>query len=214
MAASTLCPTLAQERHRLPEAAPDDGGSLPDQLRQHGVETVILAGANTHGIMRGKRVPLAELDRAMEHGVALSEVIWALPVDEVEPVRRPPGHTGYFPRDGYPDMLAVPDLETARIVPWHDDTALVLCDFVADDGSAISLSPRAVLRSVVERARSMGVEPIVGVELEFYLLRETPQSVLAKRPSQLEAVEERPSVYGVVAASRNESFAGAVRETL
>ena len=77
MAASTLCPTLAQESVRL--------------LRRRGVETVILAGADTHGIMRGKRVPIAELDRAAERGIALSDVIWALPVDEVEPVQPPAG---------------------------------------------------------------------------------------------------------------------------
>jgi glutamine synthetase len=164
--------------------------------------------------MRGKRLPIAELDRAVERGVGLCEVIWALAVDEAEPVARPPGHTGWFARDGYPDMLAVPDLDTARVVPWHDRTALVLCDFTARDGSAVPVSPRALLRSVLERARAMGVEPIVGVELEFYVLRETPRSVLAKRPSQLQAVEERPSAYGVVAASRHEDFAGAVRERL
>jgi glutamine synthetase len=183
-------------------------------LRQRGVETVILAGADAHGIMRGKRVPIAELDRAAERGVALSDVVWALPVDEREPVRPPPEHAGYFPRPGYPDMRAVPDLETARIVPWHDRTALLLCDFVSRDGGAIPVSPRGVLRAVVERARAMGFDPVVGVELEFYVLRETPQSVLGKRPSQLVSVDERPSVYGVVAASRNEPFAAAVRETL
>ncbi len=183
-------------------------------LRRRGNETVILAGADAHGIMRGKRVPIAELDRAAERGVALSDVVWALPVDEHEPIQPPPEHTGYFPRPGYPDMRAVPDLGTARIVPWHDRTALLLCDFVDHAGAAVPLSPRAVLRSVVERARAMGVEPIVGVELEFYLLRETPQSVLGKRPSQLIAVDERPSVYGIVAASRHEPFAGEVREML
>jgi glutamine synthetase len=183
-------------------------------LRRRGIETVILAGADTHGIMRGKRVPVAELAHVAERGIALCEVIWALPVDELEPVQPPAGHAGYFPRAGYPDMLAIPDLDSARIVPWHDHTALVLCDFVDDEGRAIPVSPRAVLRSVVERARSMGFEPIVGVELELYLLRETPDSILAKRPSQLVAVQERPSVYGVVAASANESFVGAVRETL
>jgi glutamine synthetase len=183
-------------------------------LRRRGVETVILAGADTHGIMRGKRVPIAELPRAAEHGVALCEVIWALPVDELDPVQRPHGHAGYFPRDGYPDMLAVPDLDTARIVPWHDRTALLLCDFVDRDGGAVPVSPRSVLRSVLARVQSMGVEPVVGVELEFYLLRETPRSVVGKRPGQLVAVDERPSVYGVVAGSRSEPFAGAVRETL
>jgi glutamine synthetase len=175
---------------------------------------VILAGADAHGIMRGKRVPIAELDCAAERGVTLSDVVWALPVDEHEPVQPPLDHAGYFPRPGYPDMRAVPDLETARVVPWHDRTALLLCDFVDHEGGAVPLSPRAVLRSVVERARAIGVEPIVGVELEFYVLRETPQSALAKRPSQLVAVDERPSVYGIVAASRHEPFAGAVRETL
>ena len=183
-------------------------------LHRRGVETVILAGADTHGIMRGKRLPIAELPRAAEHGVALCEVIWALPVDEREPVRRPPGHAGYFPGDGYPDMLAMPDLETARIIPWHDRTALLLCDFVDRDGSAVPVSPRAVLRSVVARAQSMGVEPVVGVELEFYLLRETPRSVVGKRPAQLVAVDERASVYGVVSASRSEPFTSAVRDTL
>jgi glutamine synthetase len=188
--------------------------TIADHLRQRGVEEVILAGADTHGIMRGKRVSITELARAAEHGIALCEVVWALPVDETVPVQAAPVHAGYFPRAGYPDMLAFPDLETARIVPWHERTALVLCDFVDGDGRAIPVSPRAVLRSVVERARSLGFEPIVGVELEFYLLRETPQTVLAKRPSQLVAVEEQPSVYGVVAASRQERFAAAVRETL
>ncbi|HEX6743329.1 MAG TPA: hypothetical protein VF087_03925, partial [Solirubrobacteraceae bacterium] len=42
-------------------------------LRRRGVETVILAGADTHGIMRGKRVPIAEFDRAAEHGIARVE---------------------------------------------------------------------------------------------------------------------------------------------
>jgi glutamine synthetase len=206
--------TLAQERHRLRDAAPEDGGALAHQLRQRGVETVILAGADTHGIMRGKRVPIAELARVAERGIALCEVIWALPVDEAQPVPPPPGHAGYFPRAGYPDTVAVPDLATARVVPWHDRTALLLCDFVDRGGSAVPLSPRAVLRSVVARARSMGVEPILGIELELYLLRETPGSVVAKRPSQLTAVQERPSAYGVVAASRHEPFAGMVRDIL
>jgi len=183
-------------------------------LRQRGVETAILAGADTHGIMRGKRVPIAELDRAAERGVALCDVVWALPVDEQEPVQPPPEHAGTSRGRATPTCAPSPTSRPPRIVPWHDRTALLLCDFVDHDGGAIPLSPRAVLRSVVERARAMGFEPIVGVELEFYVLRETPQSVLGKRPSQLVAVDERPSVYGIVAASRNEPFAGAVRETL
>ena len=48
------------------------------QLRRQGVETVILAGADTHGIMRGKRVPIVELDRAAARGWETSRHLEAL----------------------------------------------------------------------------------------------------------------------------------------
>ena len=68
--------------------------TIADHLRQRGVDTVILAGADTHGIMRGKRVPIAELERAASTRIALCEVIWALPVDERVPVAASPEHAG------------------------------------------------------------------------------------------------------------------------
>ena len=142
-------------------------------------------------------------------------MLWALPVDEREPVPRPPGHAGYFPRAGYPDMLAMPDLDTARIVPWHDHTALLLCDFVDRDGGAVPVSPRAVLRSVVGAPAADGRRAGRRASSSSSTSCARRRSrYLGKRPAQLVAVDERPSVYGVVAASRSEPFAGAVRDTL
>ncbi len=187
---------------------------LVGELGARGVETVILAGSDTHGILRGKRVPLAELPGALERGIALCEAIWALPIDERQPVGAPDGHRGYFPGQGYPDMVAVPDPATARDVPWQHRTALVLCDFVHRDGATVPISPRDLLRRVVTRARGMGFEPLVGIELEFYLLLESPASLAVKRPEQLTAVDERPSVYGVLAGSRHEPFTRRLRESL
>src|SRR5690349_11755082 len=104
--------------------------TLVTQLRQSGVNTVILGGADTHGIMRGKRVPVHHLQRLIEHGMAMCDVFWVINVDESAMVQRPADHTGYFPteRSGYPDIFAVPDLSTVRQVPWQQDTALMLCD--------------------------------------------------------------------------------------
>src|SRR5262249_22037581 len=133
--------------------------------------TVILAGADTHGIMRGKRVPIGRLEHLLENGMPMCDVFWVISVDESDLVARPPDHTGYFPteRTGYPDIVAVPDLSTLREVPWHDATALVLCDFHRPEGGAIPISPRTVLQCVIERSRSMGFEPMCGLELEFYV---------------------------------------------
>jgi glutamine synthetase len=185
------------------------------QLRERAVDTVILCGADTHGIMRGKRVPAPQLGHMLERGLPLCDVFWVMHVDESDLVPRPLGHHGYFPteREGYPDIFAVPDLSTTRLVPWHDRTALILCDFHGHDGAPVPISPRQVLKRVIERAREMGFEPMCGVEFEFYVLKETSGSLLARRSAELEPLQERPSTYGVVMGSREEPLAHLIRES-
>ena len=196
-------------------AAASDRAAVVRRLRASGVRTVVLGGSDTNGILRGKRVPLDELPRALEHGVALCEAIWALGVDERVPVDPPPGHAGWFPGDGYPDVIAVPDPGTARVVPWQAHTALALCDFHHRDGAPVAFAPRGALRGVVERAEALGYEPVAGLELECYLLRETPASAAAKRPAELASVDERPSAYGALAGSREtQAFVSALGEHL
>jgi glutamine synthetase len=190
--------------------------SVVDDLAGQGIETVVLAGADTHGVLRGKRVPISQLARLLAHGVALCDVFWVLHIDESDLVARPEGHRGYFPteRNGYPDILGVPDTSTLRIVPWLPGTALMLCDWHGQDGAAIPIAPREVLRRVVERARGMGYEPRCALELEFYLLRETSGSLLERRPADLVPLGERSSTYGVVAGSRHEPIARRIRESM
>ncbi len=182
-----------------------------------GVDTVVLAGTDTHGIMRGKRLPVAQLERVLRDGMALCDVFWVMHVDESDLVTRPPGHQGYFPTEqaGYPDIIALPDLSTARLVPWHERTALFLCDWhLPHHGGPVPIDPRRVLRSVVERGRSMGLEPFSAMELEFYLLRESPASVGGRRACDLTPLQVRPSTYGVVLGSHQEPIARRIREQM
>jgi glutamine synthetase len=193
-----------------------DAVSVVNGLTDQGIETVVLAGADTHGVMRGKRVPIGQLARLLAHGVALCDVFWVLHLDESALVERPEGHVGYFPteRNGYPDILGVPDPSTLRIVPWHHRTALMLCDWRGQDGAPIPIAPREILRRVVERARAMGFEPRCALELEFYLLRETSGSLLTRRPAELVPLTERSSTYGVAMGSRQEPVGRLIRENM
>lgn len=205
---------LAIDVSRAPDGVLEAEAVLA-QLRERAVDTVILGGADTHGIMRGKRVPVDQLAHMIERGMPLCNVFWVMHVDESDLVPRPDGHHGYFPteRDGYPDIFAVPDLCTVRLVPWHDATALILCDFHDHAREPIPISPRLVLRRVIERARAMGFEPMCGIEFEFYVLKETSGSLLARRPAELEPLQERPSTYGVVMGSREEPLGRLIRES-
>ena len=69
------------------------------------------------------------------------------------------------------DMWLVPDSTTLRPVPWATDPAAsVFLDCYHRDGSLVSKSPRAVLRSVLAKYEARGWVPVVAPEVEFYLL--------------------------------------------
>ncbi len=188
-----------------------------ERLTSDGISTVVLGGCDTHGVMRGKRIPIGQLPTVLEHGLPICDVFWVLHVDESDLVTRPDNHAGYFPTEtqGYPDIYAVPDLDTLRIVPWHSNTALIVCDWELPEGrGAVPISPRGLLRRVVARAREMGYESMSALELEFYLLRETAGTAHRKRPDELVPLQEVPSTYGVVMGSLQEDIGSIIRTNM
>ena len=135
------------------------------------IDTVVVAFTDMQGRLMGKRLHgeffLEELDAG--HPIEGCNYLLALEM-EMEPV---PGYELASWERGYGDFGLVPDLATLRRIPWLEATALVLCDVVWHDGSPVAPSPRQVLRAQVERAEALGLTPMLGSELEFYLLKET-----------------------------------------
>jgi glutamine synthetase len=72
--------------------------------------------------------------------------------------------------EGLPDVLAFPDLGTQRDVPWEPGVVHCIADIYNPDGSPSEESPRNVLRRVLERYADLGLRPVVGPELEVFLL--------------------------------------------
>jgi glutamine synthetase len=191
--------------------------AVADYLDDHHITTVVLGGCDTYGVMRGKRLPVGQVPRVLQHGLPICDVFWVAHVDESELVDRPATHTGYFPsrERGYPDIYAAPDLNTLRLVPWHPNTAFMLCDWqLPHTRTPVPIAPRDVLAAVVERARGLGYEPMSALELEFYLLRETPGTMHRKRADELVPYQERPSTYGVVMGSIQEEIGAAIRNLM
>lgn len=145
-------------------------------VETNGFETVIVAGSDTNGILRGKRIAAERFAADPTAGVPLSDLVLVLDV-RGDVVVRPKHFEGWWPSGettGHADVLLVPDLTTVRALPWADRTAIVLGDFHHVDGSPVSASARVVLGRVLERASGLGLSPRMAAELEFYLLREAP----------------------------------------
>jgi glutamine synthetase len=137
------------------------------------LETVIVAGSDTNGILRGKRVAAERFVADPTAAVPLSDLVLVLDV-RGDLVVRPKHFQGWWPSGettGHADVLLMPDLTTVRVLPWSDRTGIVLGDFHHVEGGSVSASARAVLGRVLERASSLGLSPRMAAELEFYLLR-------------------------------------------
>ena len=179
-----------------------------DELRADAtLDTVVVAFTDMQGRLLGKRL---HRDFFLAHGAELVEgcnYLLALEM-EMDPV---PGYAIASWERGYGDFGLVPDLATLRRIPWLEGTALVLCDVVWHDGSPVAPSPRQVLKAQLERAERMGFVPMIGSELEFFLLRETYEEAHAKHYRDL-----TPSVpyildYHILAATYDEPFLRALR---
>jgi glutamine synthetase len=188
----------------------------PDQLRTDvetgAIDTVIAAFTDMQGRLMGKRLDaeffLEELDAG--HEVEGCNYLLALEM-EMDPV---PGYAMASWERGYGDFGLQPDLGSLRRIPWHEATALVLCDVQWHDGSPVAASPRQVLKAQLEKAAALGYDAMFGSELEFFLFRESYEDAHAKHFRDL-----TPSVpyildYHILASGYDEPFMRAVRTAM
>ena len=184
---------------------------LKEQVERGEIDTVVAAFTDMQGRLRGKREH-AEffLEESAEHGVEGCNYLLALDM-EMDPQA---GYAMASWEQGYGDFVLTPDLGTLRRIPWLEGTALVLCDVGWGDGSPVVASPRQVLRTQVERARALGYEPMMGSELEFYLLKESYEEAHAKHYRDL-----TPSVpyildYHILATTFDEPLIRHIRNSM
>jgi len=184
---------------------------LKEQVERGEIDTVVAAFTDMQGRLLGKREH-AEffLEESAEHGVEGCNYLLALDM-EMDPQA---GYAMASWEQGYGDFVLTPDLGTLRRIPWLEGTALVLCDVGWGDGSPVVASPRQVLRTQVERARALGYEPMMGSELEFYLLKESYEEAHAKHYRDL-----TPSVpyildYHILATTFDEPLIRHIRNSM
>jgi glutamine synthetase type III len=72
----------------------------------------------------------------------------------------------------HPDMMAVPDPESAIQLPWKKEVAWLASNCVMEE-QPVKQAPRNVLRALIDEAAKEGLRVKTGVEPEFFLL--TPE---------------------------------------
>jgi glutamine synthetase len=131
-------------------------------IEANALRTVIMIGTDSCNVQRGKRVPAPYFLKAAESGINFaSYILYTTMMDEVLP--------GLFDT-GIPDVRGAPDLSTFRIAPWEPHTGVVIMDWTRPDGSPHPLCLRSELKRQIARVRALGLEELMSIEYEFYLL--------------------------------------------
>ena len=142
-------------------------------VEERGVNHVKVGVFDIDGIMRGKYISRDKFISALDGGFGFCDVVlgWDCQDQLYDNVQYTGWHTGY------PDapVRLLPD--TCRPLPFEDDGLFFLGEF-APPGDTIC--PRNLLKRVLERGRAMGYETYAGLEYEFFVFRETPETVREK----------------------------------
>ena len=128
-------------------------------LERDGVRIVRVTYPDLHGVLRGKDVPIAilgERDLALAFCKAISTVDLRHNVV-----------SGF--EHGFRDIQVTPLLDTLAQLPWAPEVAWCLSDQTAD-GEPYGADPRGALKRAIAGFTELGLEPVMGPELEFYLL--------------------------------------------
>jgi glutamine synthetase len=146
--------------------------AFPEQLaafraRHPEVEVADVYVSDLNGVARGKLVPAGMLDKLAGGGMKMPVSVLGLDIfgDDV-------AEAGIAIETGDPDGVLLPLAETLAPMLWAGrPTAQVQCMMTDAGGAEVcGYDPRGVLARVAGRAREMGLQPVMALELEFYLV--------------------------------------------
>lgn len=175
------------------------------------IDTVLVAAIDMQGRLMGKRF---HADFFLKGGHQETHCCNYLLAVDME-MTTVPGYKSSSWEQGYGDYMMKPDLATLRPLPWLPGTALVLCDLLEHDGKTpVNVSPRAILKSQVARARAMGFEPMMATELEFYIFENSYDNLRDGGLTALQPIAGYNEDYHIFQTTKEEGMMRAVRNGL
>jgi len=128
--------------------------------KEHDVKFIRMWFTDILGFLKNFAITVEELEGALEEGMGFDG-------SSIEG----------FARIDESDMVALPDPDTFRLLPWrsteHHAVARMFCDILRPGGEPFDGDPRFVLKRNLKRAADLGYTYYVGPELEYFYFRDS-----------------------------------------
>ncbi len=131
--------------------------ALKATLKDKGVKYAIASFVDIHGMCKAKIVPLSHFEQMMQG----SELFTGAALDGV-------------PQEVSDEEVAtMPDPATATILPWNSELAWFASDLYLA-GKPFAACCRSILKQALQKAAEMGFGFNLGIETEFFILKDQP----------------------------------------
>lgn len=185
--------------------------TLKEAVARGEIDTVLVASVDMQGRLMGKRFHAAFF---VESGYKETHCCNYLLAVDME-MNTVPGYKSAGWEQGYGDYVMKPDLATLRALPWLPGTALCLADLLDHHTQEeIAVSPRAILKRQVARARALGFEPMMATELEFYIFENAYENLRDQGFTNLKPISAYNEDYHLFQTTKEESLMRDVRNHL
>lgn len=167
-----------------------EADTLISQYEKDGISRVKLAFTDVDGVMRGKYISLDKFRSIAAGTSGFCDCV--LGWDVADELYDNATFTGWH--TAFPDAAYRLDLSTERRLTDEQNIPMFLADFVGDDDTLHPICPRSRLKAVLAKAAELGYLPRLSFEYEFFIFRETAQSIRDKNYRDL--VPLSPGMFG------------------
>jgi glutamine synthetase len=177
-----------------------------DFLARHpAIDSIDLLLSDLNGVLRGKRIPRENLEKAYVNGINLPGSVFALDItgNTIE-------ETGLGLDIGDCDQVCRPIPGTLMPTPWLRDgrQGQLLMTMRNEHDGPFFADPRNVLAQQVQRLEAMGFTAVVALELEFYIVDRTRDDLGRVQPPRSPETGERATTSQVYSISELDEYAG------
>lgn len=168
-------------------------------IEDRGLDFVKVGVFDIDGVLRGKYLSKDKFFSILETGFGFCDVVLGWDVNDQ--LYDTESYTGWS--NGYADAKVVPIIDSCRELPLEDNMLFFQLEFGDRAGH---VCPRQTLKRVLKRAEDMGIKATAACEFEFFLFKETPESVREKNYYNLDTFTPGNFGYSFLRASVEHNF--------
>jgi len=147
-------------------SGPITAESLVELLRDD--NKVKLAGLDVDGMLRGKVVSTKKFLSIAKEGFGFCSVIFGWDMHDLLYMKELKISNK---ENGYHDIIAIPDLNSFRRIPWEDNIPFFLVSFFDPDSmEPVCADPRGLLKTTVDKLRAKNLDAMAGSMSSFFFL--------------------------------------------